>query len=539
MVNTNSLDAISPQVRQARLIAHIVRELKRTGHRVSRFETHISCVLVAGGFAYKFKKAVKFDFLDFSTLDARCFYCHEELRLNRRLAPRLYLDVVSVTGDPEHPRIGGEGEAIEYAVRMHAFEQQALWSYRLENNLITDAEIDELADQLARFHRNAASAPPDRAWGDPQVIASQSKETLRTLSSLVEEGNRPQLAELQAWVGSRLDDVSGAFKERKALGMVRECHGDLHCGNILSTEQGVEIFDCIEFNQDLRWIDVMSDLAFICMDLEFRRQRELGSRLLNHYLEITGDYAGLDVLHYYRVQRALVRSKISFLRARQENISHEDAQALVRQGHEYLFFALQDAKPVRPALMITHGYSGCGKTSFARLVVESLGAIQIRSDVERKRMQGLTAASKGGPALYDSVITEQTYDCLLSIARKILASGLPVIVDAAMLKSAQRQRFADLASELGIPFFIFDVQAKQETMTYRLAVRANTGLDASDAGTEILERQLTFAEPLSVDESLHAITVDMEGGTDHLSVRSLCAPVSDAIGLSRTDCSNY
>jgi len=526
---------MQPPASQAALIAALARELARDGQAVERYETHISWVLVAGGDAYKFKKAIRLAFLDCSTLAARRHYCEEELRLNRRLCPGLYLNVASITGDPAHPCLGGPGTAIEYAVHMHAFGQEALWTQRLADGRLSAADIDGLAIRLARFHQEAARAPADRPWGTLPAFAATTDQTMAALDTLVSNpSGRQCLTGLQAWDIGQRQRLAPVFAQRKSAGMVRECHGDLHAGNILSTERGVEAFDCIEFSEALRWIDVMNDLAFICMDLAFRQRRDLSARLRNQYLALTGDYEGLAVLRYYDVHRALVRSMVFLMQAGQAQ-SGSHAAACGQQGLAYLAYASDAARPATPAILITHGYSGSGKSTFSRQAVEVLGAVQLRSDVERKRMHGLEAddrrGSRPGSALYDAAASERTYTRLLELARTVVAAGFVVMVDAAFLASAQRARFSRCAAGLGIPFFIFDIQASPAVMEGRLAARAAAGTDASDASAAVLARQLSTAEPLSAAERRHAIAVDADAGIDRAAVVGWCRPVAEAIGM--------
>jgi aminoglycoside phosphotransferase family enzyme/predicted kinase len=524
-----------PPASQAALIAALALELARAGQAVERYETHISWVLVAGGDAYKFKKAIRLGFLDCSTLAARCHYCEEELRLNRRLCPGLYLNVVSITGDPAHPSLGGAGEAIEYAVHMRAFGQQALWTQRLADGRLSVIDIDGLALLLARFHQQAAPAPADSPWGTLPAFAAPADQTMIELGTLLTDpSGRGLLSGLQAWDIRQRHCLALVFARRKSAGMVRECHGDLHSGNILTTERGVEAFDCIEFSEALRWIDVMNDLAFICMDLAFRQRRDLSARLRNEYLALTGDYEGLAVLRFYGVHRALVRSMVFLMQAGQAQ-NGSPAAAYGQQGLAYLAYAFDAARPAKPAILITHGYSGSGKTTLSRHVVEVLGAIQLRSDVERKRMHGLKADDRSGSgpgsALYDAAASERTYARLLELARAVAEAGFVVIVDAAFLASAQRARFAQCAAGLGIPFFIFDIQASPAAMVQRLAARAAAGTDASDAAAAVLARQLATAEPLSAAERTHAIVVDAETGIDRAAVAGWCKPVAHAIAM--------
>jgi aminoglycoside phosphotransferase family enzyme/predicted kinase len=529
------LQAHSPPDVQVALVAAVSRVLEAGGHRVSRFETHISWVLVAGDIAYKFKKAVRLDFLDFSTLAARRFYCDEELRLNRRLSPDLYLDVVSITGDAAHPVVGGDGRALEYAVRLRAFPQHALWAERLAAGLLGASEVDDLAAILSAFHRDVPAASAGSVWGTLATLAASANQIMTTLDPLLtaQAAGQADLAKVRAWEAGERMRLADTFIQRKAAGRVRECHGDLHVGNIVTSERGVEAFDCVEFSEALRWIDVMNDMAFICMDLQFRRRVDLAARLLNRYLAFTGDYEGLAVLRYYLVQKALVRSMVALLQIGQPCAA---AAGHARQGLDYLAYAVKQTGRGKAAMLLTCGCSGSGKTSFAALVVELVGAVQLRSDVERKRLHGLAPTDRSGgrpgSALYDPAATERTYDRLLALARLGLAAGFPVIVDASFLASAQRRKFADCASELGIPFFIFDIRASKDTMKRRIAARVGAGLDASDAGADVLARQLARAEPLSAGEQAHAITVDMESGIDLAAAEALCKPVAAAIAMS-------
>lgn len=510
----NASDNIS---QQRELIAALAALLKNRHGKVELVETHISWVLVAGEYAYKFKKAVRFDFLDFSTLDARRRYCEEELRLNRRLAPDIYLDVLAVGGSPRHPSLADAGDPIEYCVKMRSFAQEALWTYRHAHQLLAGTEIDRLADAVARFHLAAAVAPADTCWGEPAVLRQTAEDNHAQIASLVTGVAAQWASDVQRWTLQQRARLEPVFSQRKRRGWVRECHGDLHSGNILTVDGKVTAFDCIEFNDSLRWIDVIDDIAFVCMDLRFRGRSDLAARFLNRYLEATGDYEGACVLRYYQVQRALVRCKVALLRARQPGIAPDEERAQQREGLRYLEFAAKSIKAVPVALMITHGFSGSGKSLFARRLVECTGALQLRSDVERKRLHRAT-----DPGLYSSQATQRTYDRLLALARMLIRAGIPVVVDAAFLKQAQRRAFKCLAGELDVPFFIFDLRASEATMRARVVLRAQHGQDASDAGAEVLAHQLRNHDPLSAEELAHAIVVDAEAGMNREALQALC-----------------
>lgn len=506
---------------QAEVIDGVAATLEAGGATVRRFETHVSRVLVAGGEAYKFKKALQLPFLDDATLAARRFHCEEECRLNRRLAPGLYRGVVTVTGDPAHPVLGGSGEVIEYAVRMRAFDQQALWGVRLAQGLLDGAEVDRFARVLARFHLDAARAPAGSAWGGADTVAATFSDTLDDLAALAGGLHGDLLAFLKGWEAQARAGLDARFRRRKAQGMIRECHGDLHCDNVLTLDGEVQAFDCIEFSDSLRWIDVMDDLAFLHMDLACRGRPDLAARLLNRYLEVTGDYAGLAVMRYYRVHRALVRAKVMLLRAAQDGIAADQRERCGREGQAYLEFARRCARPGRAAVMATHGCSGSGKTTFCRLLVEILDAVQLRSDVERKRLH----AQDQRAVLYGAAATRRTYAMLGTLAAEVVAAGWPVVVDAACLAAAQRAAFRTLAAGLGVPFFLFDLRAEPATMRARILARRQEGQDASDADLAVLERQLAQDEALAPAEMEEAIVVGTGPGLTLERVRQACAPV--------------
>ncbi|HJV85132.1 MAG TPA: AAA family ATPase [Noviherbaspirillum sp.] len=516
---------------QMALIAALADRLSKQSPRFAMFETHISCILVTSDYAYKFKKAVRFDFLDFSTLEARHFFCREEVRLNSRLAPDIYLDAVAVTTQDGVPVIGGEGAPLEYAVRMRAFEQEALWDYRLQNNLLGRDEIDALAVLLARFHQEAAIAPASSPFAIQAALDAVSHETLHQIAtSALDAQDRALVEQLLAWDARQRAELASIFLERKAQGMIRECHGDLHSGNILTHDGQVEAFDCIEFNDSLRWIDVMNDVAFVCMDLRFRRQPELAARFLNAYLERTGDYGGLGVMRYYEVHRALIRSKVALLRAAQDDVTGTELERCRQQGKAYLAFAAQRLRSSPPALMIMHGFSGCGKSTVARQLVEAFDAIQLRSDVERKRMRGLAATMRGAASLYGADVTRETYDVLARLAEQVIRSGYRVIVDATFLQREQRVRFRRLAEELKVLFLILDIRASEAGMRARITDRMRQDRDASDAGLAVLESQLTSHEPLLPEECRQMIVVDTETG----QLDTACDRIGMALAMQET-----
>ena len=507
-------DSTEDLAAQARLVSALRDAVVSVagGKRAALIETHISYVLLTGQFAYKIKKAVGLGFLDFRTLAARRFYCQEELRLNRRFAPELYLDVIAITGSVEAPALGGNGAVIEYAVKMREFPQDALASRALVRDEVSASDIDALAAKVAAFHRAACVASLGGPFGAPASVLRIALQNFTQIRAVLDTA--AEIADLDAlagWTAREYAACAAALVRRRDDGFVRECHGDLHLGNIARIDGELTLFDCIEFNVEMRWIDVMSEVAFTMMDLQDRGRAEFAHRFLNDYLEISGDYDGLSVLRFYLVYRAMVRGKIVLLRAAQLEPGDAKAAALV-EYRGYLNLAKRYAQPSRSAIVITHGLAGSGKTTLSQVLLEMIGAVRIRTDVERKRSQGLRATARDhaciDEGLYAPEATRETYLRALELARCATATGYVAIVDATFLKRWQRQLFRDLAAELGIPFGIVTFVTSEATLRERIMRRLQDANDASDADLAVLEHQMQTQEPLASDELADTVVYD-------------------------------
>ena len=479
-------------------------------------ETHASWVILTGAFAYKIKKPVNLGFLDFSTLERRHFCCEEELRLNRRLAPEIYLALAPVFGTAEQPKWTGNGKAIEYAVKMAQFPQEAQLDRALASGNLQPRHIDAFARLIACFHQQIAVAGANCNYGDLDHIRKPAQENFLHIRKHIPEGKMLEpLSELEDWTQAGLNALEPVFVRRKSEGWIRECHGDLHLRNLAWINDAPVVFDCIEFNPDLRWIDVISDAAFLVMDLQDRHQPQLAHRFLNLYLEHTGDYRGLRVLPFYLTYRALVRAKVNAIRARQPQISNGQQADAERDFSDYLRLAKRYARPGRPQLIITHGMSASGKSTLTQPILEHLEAIRIRSDVERKRRFGMKPEADGhaviGEGIYTDEVTERTYARLAELAGQILDAGYSVIVDAAFLKIDQRQRFQRLAAAKQAPYIILECRASPETLRRRIVERPK---NASDADLAVLEHQLRNRQPPSESERLYTLEIDTEAPID-------------------------
>ncbi len=475
-------------------------------------ETHISWIVLTGPYAYKIKKPLSLGFLDFSSLQARLFYCDEELRLNRRLAPDLYLEVVPLTGSLEQPRIGGQGQAIEYAVKMRQFREEDLLDRVQARGELLPAHIDVLARQIAAFHAACDRAPAGGMLGSPESSlqsAQQNFEQIATLPS--ERAEQPLIERLRRWTDSQGEALRPSFEARQRDGFVRECHGDLHLGNMFLEDGEPRLFDCLEFNPNLRWIDVMSETAFLVMDLYHRNHRDLARRFLNAYLERTGDYAGLATLPFYLVYRAMVRAKVALIRSGQSGVSEQERQLDLSESHHLLQLAKVFSAPRPLWIVLTHGLSGSGKSFYTQQLLQCCDAIRIRSDVERKRLHGLPSDGASGSALgaglYTPEATQHTYEHLAALAAAIVATGWPVIVDAAFLERPQRDLFKQPALSCRVPLLILDFRVPEMTLRKRVSERAIRGSDPSEATLAVLERQIRDSRPLSREESPSTIAI--------------------------------
>lgn len=490
---------------------------------VRRIETHISHVFLTGQFAYKIKKPVNLGFLDFSHLEKRAFYCCEEFRLNRRLAPQLYLGVVPISDTECEHCVGSADHVVEYAVKMLEFPQSARLDNQVLRGCLSKMQIDQLADRVAFFHMGIARHANSEGYGDAYAVWADFNELLVSLKSLLGRLERhgkhlPLLRPVEQWAHQQFKRLQGELDVRKQQGFIRECHGDLHLANIAWWPDEPQIFDGIEFSPRLRWVDVASEIAFTSMDLTVFGRPDLAWRFVNRYLEKTGDYAGLKLLTFYEVYRALVRAMLGCIRAAQGNGSGEMAT------EPYFVFAHRNLSPRKRMLILMHGLSGSGKTTVAQSVLETVGAIRIRSDVERKRLAGLPLMASGlAPEgrLYDADSTYATYHRLLALAELILDAGYPVIVDAASLQGWQREIFRSAALRQGVPFRLLSCRADETVLLERLWGREQVAQDVSDAGPTILRKQQQNSEPLNAEERLACLVVDERPESLNQAVRRL------------------
>ncbi|RKE37963.1 hypothetical protein B0G76_4249 [Paraburkholderia sp. BL23I1N1] len=470
--------------------------------RIRRIETHISVIYLAGRFAYKIKKPVDLGFVDFTDVAARLHDCNEEVRLNRRVARKFYLSVVPVVRLGPIRKIGARGTPVEHAVRMKRFDERELFSHLLMRGELGVAQIDRVAERLAAFHRCASTPPPRSMLGTATFVRAQMETVL---TSLEREAGSLVPAGVRQWCEREAARLAGHFEARRAGGFVRECHGDLHLDNIVRKGNDAVMFDCIEFSDALRWIDVASDLAFPLMDLQAHGRYDLASTLLNGWLQQTGDFGALPALRFYIVYRALVRALVEVLKAR--GSSAVDGLARARN---YVACAARIASAPEPYLLLCHGYSGSGKSMASEALATRIGAIRLSSDTERKRAHPFAPPDHHAlpAAAYSRKAIDSHYDALLAMARRVLEAGYPVLVDATFLKQRHRASFIELACAFDVPVFLLDFHTSVRQLAERVRKRAMDPGQSSDANAAVLVRQLANEEPLTPDEVALTVAFD-------------------------------
>ncbi|MCV6610172.1 MAG: AAA family ATPase [Amphritea sp.] len=462
-------------------------------------ETHISWVVLTGEIAYKIKKPVDFGFLNFTSLESRKHYCYEELRLNQRLAPDIYESVVGFTGSPEQPTFNGDGEPFEYAVQMRQFDESLRLDRLLANNVLTPEHIDALSQQIADFHLQVPHATADGPWGAPETIWQvvsdnflHAGEHLDTLDDWM------QLQQLSYQISQQFRALEQKIIQRKQEGHIRECHGDLHLANTTLLNDQVRLFDCIEFNLEFRWIDTICDLAFLLMDLEANHQPRLAHRCLNRYLEITGDYDGVQLLNLYQGYRAMVRAKVAMIGAERD----------LDEYHRYMQLALSYANKPAPVLFLMQGVSGSGKSFISQQLLERSSAIRIRSDIERKRLHREYSLQGNKLELYGHEMNVHTYNHLKALTERLLRVGESVIVDATFIRERTRSSYISMAEKLGIEIRIIACECDPAVMGQRLELRQLEGTDPSDADVTIMRQQRETQQHLSEQEQALAYRID-------------------------------
>ncbi len=480
---------------------------------VSYRETHISQIFFAGDLAYKIKKNVRYSFVDYSTLNRRLFFLQEELRLNRRLAPSVYLGILPISRDDYGWQLGSDAHTAEYVLVMRRLPERRMLDHLLDTGQVSPTMMDSVAETLAPFHATAPNGRKVRIFGEPRRIRDVWTENLSDLDAFIGRSVDARTISAIRDFGDRFLDAHSELMLRRCLdGYTRELHGDLHCEHICFAPEGIQIFDCIEFSRRFRFIDVASEVAFLSMDLRARGASDLAERFVERYLELTQD-AGLTQLSpFYECYRALVRGKVFTL------ISGDSAEAASRyfdQAYSYSWQAL------KPFIVIVAGLTGSGKSTLARALGRRLGATVINSDATRKRLAGTAQRHeqlKYGEGLYSPTMTARTYRKLADLADRHLTNGGGVILDATFHRAAQLAPVLALAERHSARIAVIECCARDDLVRERLAARAKDRGDISDGNWEIYRKQKELFEPFPA--ALPYLQLDTEPPPAHLTEKA-------------------
>ncbi len=490
---------------------------------VELVQTHISWVFLAGDDVYKLKKPVRFSFLDFSTLEARRHFCAEEVRLNRRLAPSVYLGVVGlflegsrlVFAAADDPRV------VEVAVHMRRLPDDRLLPRLLEAGVCDAAMIEAIVDRLVEFHRHADGGPEVRAAASPEALGRQLELDFSEMDAF--HGDTLAAADdarlrrfLRDWIATHVETLRG----RQDEGRIRDGHGDLHAEHIcipVDATQPIVIFDCIEFRPEFRQRDVAGEIAFLSMDLEFRGHADWASHLVRTYAARAGDPELPQLVPFYACHRAYIRGKVASLKSREPEVGAAAQERARCEARRYFALALRYSWAYAPALVVVAGLSGSGKSTLARRLAERTGFVHLASDVIRKELAGLAATDRSGAGdeggIYGAAFSARTYATMYGRAWDHLAAGRGVILDATFQRRQHRAAARKVADDTGVPCWFVECVCSEEESLRRLQRRAEANDDVSDAGVEVYRKQRDVYEAYSPDEGLQHLRIDTEAMT--------------------------
>jgi len=486
---------------------------------IEMLQTHISYIFLTGDYAYKLKKPLDLGFLDFSSLEKRQYYCQQELQLNQPIAPDIYLNVFPITQQHDSLELNGEGEPIEYVLQMCQFPQSALFSEMEKAGQLTESLLAQLGKQVARFHQQAKTNDDIRQFGDPETIKDAIDNNYRHTEKYIGIAqSQQQFTDTKAFTDQFFQTYNSLLNYRKDNNFIRECHGDLHLKNICWWQDKIQLFDRIEFNEPFRFVDVLCDVAFTVMDLQFRGCSDLATVFLNNYLDYTGDWEGVPVLPLYLTRQAYVRAKVNSLLLDDSNVSEDEKAQAKQQASQYYRLAWQYTQPQQGRFWMMSGLSGSGKTTVARELAKQFNAIHLRSDAVRKHLAGLDVEQEGSPEIYRPEMSKQTYDKLLELGTSLASQGWPVILDAKYDRQQFRQAVIEAANEYHFPLQMIHCDAPIEVLRDRVTARQT---DISDATASLLEQQQANAEPFTETEQSYVLTIDTSQDWQNYLIPSL------------------
>jgi len=479
-----------------------------TTGKIELVQTQMSFVFLTEEFVYKVKKAVDLGYLDYTTLDKRHFYCQKEVELNRRLCPEIYLGVVPVTQDKEAIRIGGRGEAVEYAVRMRRLPQPKMMNVLLADDGVTAEMVGGVARKLARFHKEAETNAEISAFGETRAITRNTDENFdQTEQYIGRTISKDNYKHIKEYTDSFIKKNAPLFNKRIKGGRIKDCHGDLHAAHICFTD-GICIYDCIEFNDRFRYCDVASEMAFLAMDLDHYGRADLSRTLVEAYVAESGDKEMLKLLGFYKGYRAYVRGKVESFKLDDPYISEVEKEKTQEVAASYFDLARACTR-AKPVLFITVGLVGTGKSTLAKALARRLGLVVISSDITRKQLADVPLTEhrfeEFDSGIYSAELSRRTYDKMFSGVGDVLSDGGSVVLDASFIRAEERLKAKRLAEEIGADFFIIECTLDEANIKKRLEGRLERG-SVSDGRWEIYRPQKKAFDPVKeASPQKHAI----------------------------------
>lgn len=512
----NDISALISQMQQPSFYPHAVTE------KIELMQTHASYVFLTGDYVYKLKKEVDFGFLDYSTLAKRKHFIEAELRLNQKIAPQLYLEVLSISKGGNKFILGDRGEIVKYALKMRAFSQSNLFTNLLEAGKLDRENFTNLGKIVAQFHLSAATSDYISSFGTVAKIKPAFDENYQQSQKYIGIQTQAQLEATQAYTDRFFCDREDLFQARIEQQKIKECHGDLHLKNICLWQDKIQLFDRIEFNESFRFVDTMYDIAFLVMDLETRQKLDFKNAFLNSYLEYTADWTGLLLLPLYLSRQAYVRAKVNSFLLDDPQVNEADKQKARETARDYYRQAYQYTQNNSSgSLILMSGLSGSGKSTVARDLARKkdaiqqargasrnkfgVSALQIRSDAVRKHLAGVPLNESGSDEIYSAEMSQRTYDRLLELGIMLASEGYLVILDAKYDRSIHRQKVITRAKAANIPLKIVYCTAPLSVLGDRLNQRQD---DISDAGADLIASQQANAEAFTAAERDYVITID-------------------------------
>ena len=489
-------------------------------HGVELVETHVSYLFLTGEHAYKVKKAVDLGFLDFTDLETRRRFCHEEVTVNQRFSPEVYQGVATVNRNGDSYSINGPGEVVEYAVKMRQLPREQMLEARLRSGDVSLADVERIAQRIAAFHDEAATTPGITRLGGLETVRHNVEEnftqTERFVGTLVEQD---AYDDITTYSRAFMDVRKELFKQREATWRVRDCHGDIHAGQVCMID-GVEVIDCVEFNSLYLYSDVASDIAFLAMDLDRYERHDLSTALLEAYVQASGDAGILELTPFFQCYRAYVRAKVTGLKLETAALSDSEREAVRDEAcsyyglaHGYAMAALR-----QPALYVLCGLAGTGKSSIAGELARRWQLRLLSSDVKRKQLAGMALTEHHhegfGEGIYSTSHDDQTYDLLLSEAATALKNNQSAVLDASFRKAEHRKAAVAAGAQAGADVWLIECTAAEDVVRERLERRAKDETAVSDATWPVYVEQKARWEPVAELTSSRHIVLDTGNGTD-------------------------